>query len=123
MNVQFRNEDGIISPAIQERIERKLAKLSVLTDTEQDSAVATFDLEKAVGSHQNGNIWKASITIVSGGTQFYTDELADSPEKAADSALREIRRQIRKTHGKQRALVRRGGSLFKSITQRFSRSG
>lgn len=118
MNVQFRNEDGSITGALQERIERKLAKLSLLTDTDDESAVATFDLEREVGAQQSGTIWKARITITANGTQYHAAERDDTPELAANRALKEIRTEVRRTLGKRRALIRKGGGLFKRLTRR-----
>jgi ribosome-associated translation inhibitor RaiA len=120
MNIQFRNVDGLISQALQERVERKLAKLTFATDSDKSAATAAFDLEKAVGSSKSGQLWQASVTIDSAGNRFYASKLADSPEKAADQALREIRTEVRRAKSRQRTLVRKGNSVFKRLARRFS---
>jgi ribosome-associated translation inhibitor RaiA len=117
MNVQFRNEDGLIAGELQERIERKLAKLSLLTDSAEESAVATFDLEKEIGAQHTGTIWRASIVLTVNGAQYYAAELAETPDLAANQALKEVRKEIRRAQGKKRALVRKGGSIIKDLTR------
>jgi len=123
MNIQFKNSDGILKGRLQQRIEEKLAKLSVLTDTPTQSANAFFELERAVGSHQSGDVWQAIINIDSDGERFHTSELAETPEKAADIAIREITIEVKKVRGKKRTLLRRGGNLIKSMQQRITRTG
>jgi ribosome-associated translation inhibitor RaiA len=115
MNIQFKNSHGGLSPALQERIERKLAKYARLTDTKEHSANAYFELEKAVGSHQTGDVWQATLNIHANGNRFHVEELAETPEKVAGKVLREIFRELKRERGKRQALVKRGGSLFKNI--------
>ncbi|HEY0010319.1 MAG TPA: HPF/RaiA family ribosome-associated protein [Candidatus Paceibacterota bacterium] len=123
MNTQFKNTHGGLSSALQERIERKLAKLSKLTDTKDNTANAFFELERSVGSHQSGEVWQATVNIDANGTRFHTSELAETPEKASDRALKEIDIELKKAKGKRQALVRRGGGIWKAFQQRFSRTG
>lgn len=120
MHIQFKNTDGGLSTKLQERVEKKLSKLGRLTDTRDESANAVFSLERSVGSHQSGNVWEASITIDSHGHRFYTSELSDLPEKAAEKVLKEIRTELKKAKGKQQALTRREGSFWKRMQERFS---
>lgn len=122
MNIQFKNTDGGITPALEERIERKLAKLSRLTDTKEESANAVFSLERSVGSHQTGNVWEASLTIDSHGNRFYASELSDLPEKASEKVLKEIRIELKKAKGKRLALTKREGSFWKRMQERFVRA-
>jgi ribosome-associated translation inhibitor RaiA len=113
MNIQFKNSHGGLSPKLQERIERKLAKLARLTDTPDNSANAFFELERTIGSHQSGEVWQATINIDANGERFHTSELAETPAKASDIALREIDTELKKVRGKKRALVRRGANALK----------
>ncbi|HEX8591565.1 MAG TPA: HPF/RaiA family ribosome-associated protein [Candidatus Paceibacterota bacterium] len=119
MNIQFKNSSGGLSGRLQERIERKLTKLSRITDSETNSANAFFELERAIGSHQSGEVWQVVINIDADGSRFHTSELAETPQKAADKALKEIQTEIRKARGKERTLVKRGGGILKSLRQRF----
>jgi ribosome-associated translation inhibitor RaiA len=115
MNIQFKNTHGGLSAQLQERIERKLAKLSTFTDTSEQSANTSFELERTIGSHQSGEVWQATINIDSNGERFYTSELAETPAKASDIALREITTELKKMRGKKRALVKRGAGIFKEM--------
>lgn len=120
MNIQFKNSDGRIAGRLQERIERRLAKLSRLTDSEKNAANTFFEIERAVGSHQTGEVWQATINIDADGTRFHASELAETPEKAANKAMKEIETEVRRARGKERALLKRGGGFFKSLTRRFA---
>lgn len=122
MNTQFKNTHRGLSPALQERVERKLEKLSKLADTKEGSANAVFTLGRSVGSHQTGEIWEATLTIDSNGTRFYTSELAETPVKVSEKVLKEIRTELKKARGKRRALARREGGFWKGLQQRFSRT-
>ncbi|HEY4489261.1 MAG TPA: HPF/RaiA family ribosome-associated protein [Candidatus Paceibacterota bacterium] len=122
MNIQFKNSDGSLSPALQEHVEGKLVKLAKLTDTTEHSANAVFSLERSVGSHQSGDVWEAAITIDVLGDRFYTSELAEFPEKAAEKVLKEIRIELKKAKGKRQALTKREGGFWKRMQQRFTKS-
>ena len=117
MNIQFKNSHGGLYPALQERIERKLAKLARLTDTPTHIALASFELERSIGSHQTGDVWQATLNIDANGTRFHSTELADSPERASLKVLREIRTELKRARGKRQALVKRGGGLWKTLHQ------
>jgi ribosome-associated translation inhibitor RaiA len=121
MNIQFKNSHGGLSSRLQERIERKLAKLSVFADTKEHSANATFNLERTVGSHQTGDVWEGTITIDANGSLLHASSLAETPERASEQVLKEIRVELKKEREKRRALARRGGGFWKGLQQRFSR--
>ncbi|MEA2701476.1 MAG: hypothetical protein QOE22_185 [Candidatus Parcubacteria bacterium] len=123
MQIQFKNTHGGLSPKLQERVERKLVKLSKLADTRESPANAVFSMEKSVGSHQTGDMWGATITIDANGTRFHASELSNSPEKSSERVLKEIVTELKKTRGKRRALARREGGFWKGLQQRFGRGG
>lgn len=120
MNVQFKNHDGGITGRLQERLERKLAKLSQLTDTKEAQAVCYVEVERSIGSHHTGDVWQAIITITSEGTRYRAEELADTADKAADKAFKEIRSEIQRERGKKRALMKREGGFWKSFRERLT---
>jgi len=122
MNIQFKNSHGGLSPALQERVEEKLTKLSKLTDTSEHAANAIFSLERSVGSHQTGDVWEAALTIDSNGTRFHASELAEIPEKAAEKVLKEILIELKKAKGKRKALAKREGGFWKRMQEKFARS-
>ena len=119
MNLQYKNSHEALTPALRRKIEQKLTKLAPTADDPQSDSHAFFELNQEVGSHQTGDIWRASINLDSEGTRFFASQLADTPEKAADLAIREITTELRRARGKKRALVKRGGGIFKSLQQRF----
>lgn len=123
MNIQFKNLHGGLSSKLQDRIERKLAKLSALADTRASTANATFSLERAVGSHQNGDVWESTVVIDANGTRLYASGLDESPDKACEKVLREIRTELKKERGKRRSVARREGGFWKGLQQRFARAG
>lgn len=122
MQIQFKNSHGGLNTKLQDRIEKKLIKLSALADTQASPANATFSLERSVGSHQSGDVWEAAVTIDANGSRFYASELGDSPEKVCEKVVKEIRIELKKDRSKRRALSRREGGFWKGVQQRFSRS-
>ena len=121
MHIQFKNSHEGLSLDLQDRIEKKLTKLSALADTDESQANAVFSLERSVGSHQTGDVWDASVTVDANGTRFHTSELAENPVKASEKVLKEMRAELKKARGKQRALARREEGFWKRFQQRFSR--
>lgn len=121
MQIQFKNSHGGLSSKLEDRIEKKLAKLSALADTQANEANATFVLERSVGSHQSGEVWEAAVTVDANGTCFHASELGDSPEKVSEKVVKEIRIELKKDRSKRRALTRREGGFWKGLQQRFSR--
>lgn len=119
MQIQFKNTDGALVPELQELVEQKLLKLSMLADAPGSPANAVFSLERSVGAQHTGDVWEASITIDSNGTRFYTSELADAPRKASEKVVKEIRTELKKARGKQQALLKREGSFWKRFQERF----
>jgi ribosome-associated translation inhibitor RaiA len=120
MNIQFKNFDGGIKPPLENRIERKLTKLAKLTDTKEHTANVSFEMDRAVGSRQTGEVWQATINVDVNGTRYHTSELAETPEKASAKALKEIQIELKKARGKRQAKVKREGSFWKDFHARFT---
>lgn len=122
MLIQFKNTHDELPQPLRDRIEQKLSKLTRHTGKDNEGARAYFEIGREVGSKQTGDIWRASLNVEVGGSLFNASELADSPTKASDRTLAEIRKEMRRARGKERALVRKGNNLWKNLTQRFSRT-
>ena len=119
MLLQFKNSRDEISEELEERIERQLTRLSRYTGKNDAAAQAFFEIEREVGSKQTGDVWRASVNVDAEGNRYHASELADSPTKASDLVLKELRREMRRAKSKERTLVRKGNAMWKSFSRRI----
>lgn len=118
MQINFKGTNYDLPQHVSEHARKKIESLSKYLGKETDRARAYADLGKETEAHQNGAIWRADINFDVDGTRFYAKAVEDSIEKAIDRSVNELASELRTARKRQQSLVRKGGSIIKSLMQR-----
>lgn len=116
MNIHIKTGSEDVSPKTVDRLEQKLRKLSRLAhDGEQEAQVAV-GFTRESGSNSSESLWRVNIQLTRPGQQdVYATETGATAEAASDRALHELKDELRRLHGKQHSLLKRGGQLLKRL--------
>lgn len=115
MQIHFKGTNYELPANISALAKRKVDGLTKYLGKDKENARAYVDLGKETEAHQNGNIWRADINFDVDGNRFYAKAVEDSIEKAIDVAVRELGSELRTARKRQQSLVKKGGSIIKSL--------
>ena len=110
-----------LTPAIEERVQTRVAKLAKLTKRLQPVSIKV-EVGKPSQHHNKGeDVFYAEFSVKVRGMDFYSSksepDLYKAIEKVRDDMYRQIVTWKRKEQGKER----RGGSMLKRFLMRFGR--
>src|SRR5581483_7663749 len=115
MQVYFK----LIHPDVQKqllgRAQKKLLRLRRLIDEGQYEAQAYVEIVRATGSQHSQTAWEARINLDARGQRFHAKALDETPEKALERAVRELRSELRTHHARERSLRRKADGFWKSF--------
>lgn len=122
MDIIFKNIHSEVHPTVVSRAQQRIERFGKIIDEGAFEAQVYVEINKANGSHHTGKIWRTSINLDIQGERFHAEAVQDTPERATDEAIRELQSELHKHRAKERSLKRKGGSLWKSLQQRFNGS-
>lgn len=115
MQINFKGTNYNLPREVSDYAQKKVEGLKKHMGNQGEFARAYVDLGKETEAHQNGNIWRADINLDVDGERFYAKEVAESIEKAIDATVRELGSELQTARKRKRSLVRKGGSIIKSM--------
>lgn len=115
MNIQFRQGSEELSSKLIDRAQIKLAKLSRLIVEDNSEALVHVDVEKESGSRNSDSMWRSTINMDLAGSSFTAAGSGNTPDKATELAIKELKREVRKAKGKRKSVARRGSELLKRL--------
>lgn len=118
MQIRYKGIHYDLPAAVTERAGKKIQALRKYLSRDAENASAYVELGKTTNAHQTGPIWQALINFTYRGTLYRAEAVEETIENAIDSATNELGKELRRAKKKQESLIRRGGSFFKSLTQR-----
>jgi ribosomal subunit interface protein len=92
---------------------------TLLGEDAAGSLVGQIELGKDGNHHKTGDVFKAEFKISAGKHTFFATSQKDSLYAAIDKAGNDIVNDAKKTKGRERSLIRRGGSKVKSFVKNF----
>jgi len=113
MEIRIKSSDYEMTPEVATYLDEKIAMIAKLVG-EDEAARCEVEIGRAVGHSQQGNIWKAEITVFLGGDRLRAIAQEESINAAIDIAKDEMLQQLRKSKGRHMALARRAGAYVKS---------
>lgn len=90
----------------------------VLSDKAQEARLSLYVTRET--KQRQGKVFSAVGNVVVDGKQFHADALAETVESAVDRVRDELVREVRKSNGRTKRLMRKGGIAFKALL-RFGR--
>lgn len=115
MNITFRQGSGQLSKKMVDKAQAKLAKLSQLIAERNYEAYVYVDVERESGANNSDSLWRASINLDLAGDRYNAVCTAETPDKATELAIKELRREVQKAKGKRLSIARRGNELLKRL--------
>ena len=120
MNITIRATKYRLTPETEALIEEKLAAPLRLLGDKADRALLEIDVEQAPPEGRSSEPTRIVARLIVDGEVFHAEAVKPSPESAADRVRAELEAEIRKSRGRTRRLLRRGGAAFKRML-RFGR--
>jgi ribosome-associated translation inhibitor RaiA len=117
MQIQFHQGSGEISDRGLARAQIKLSKLSRFINETMFESQVRVDVERESGSQNSDSMWRTSIRLDVAGDHFNASETADTPEKALDLSIKELKRELRRANAKTTAARKKGGGILKRLLQ------
>lgn len=119
MHISFKSTRYEPSPELLADTEKRLNALERFLGKEGASALATVELEQAVGNQKNGDIWRAEINVDHEGVHYRAESTKAKLDHAVTTVLRDIAGEFRRAHKKEHHLVKRGGAALKAFMRGF----
>lgn len=116
MDIRIKTSDYEMTSEVAAYLDEKIASLERLI---KDSAArCEVEIGRAVGSSQQGDVWKAEIIVHQFGERFVAIAKEESIKAAIDIAKDEILQQLRKGKEKNSSLAKRMGARLKRWARR-----
>ena len=119
VNIKYTNLEP--TPAIEEYLNKKLAKIGKFAEREQDEVILRVEVGKTTRHHQSGEIFRAEIQTRITGQDVRAVTERDDLYAAIDEAKEEILRELKNTKSKRDTTLRKSGRRVKHMLKRLYR--
>jgi ribosomal subunit interface protein len=113
----------VLTDELKKFIEEKLEKVTVLVGADDTAAMVDVEIGTTTGGQKTGDIFRAEINLQFSGGMIRAEAVRDTLHGAVDEAVSEARRELRKSKGKRRDLIRRGATTVKNFFRGFGGKG
>ena len=120
MEISFKHTRCEPDPKITEAAIAKLRKLDRLLPN-PEAALASLELERAVGNQQKGDIWRAELTIRHHGALYRAESTKAKLDHAVTTVLRDVTDELARAHRKANHEKRKGSGVIKDLLRGFRR--
>ena len=120
MNITIKATKYRLTPETEAILEEKLAAPLRLLGEKGDTALLEIEIEEAPPEGRSSEPCRLVARLMVDGTVFHAEAVKPSPERAADRVRSELEAEIRRSRGRTRRLLRRGGAALKRML-RFGR--
>ncbi len=115
MNVHVKNTNVVLTPEIQDYLDKKMNALERLIDPEDTSVSCQVELARTSNHHKSGDVFRVEINLMKSGKQFRAVAEQDTLMSAMDEAKDEIVGELKSFKSKQMTMMRRGGAVIKNM--------
>ena len=120
MNITIKATKYKLTPETEALIEEKLVAPLRLLGEKGDTALLEIEIEEAPPEGRSSEPCRLVARLTVDGQVFHAEAVKPSPESAADRVRSELEAEIRRSRGRTRRLLRRGGAAIKRML-RFGR--
>jgi ribosomal subunit interface protein len=114
MNITIKATHSELTDASRTMIEQKLSALHKFVGNEM-SALCACEVEESLEVVRAGSKFRAEGNLSFTGKNFHAKAMGETLEEAVDMLRDELIREVQRTRGKNRSLLRRGGSALKRM--------
>ena len=115
MNITIRATKYQLTPATEALVEEKLAAPLRLLGDKAEQALLEIEVEQAPPEGRSSEPFHLVARLTVDGKVYHAEAVKPSPESAADRVRAELEAEIRRSRGRARRLLRRGGAAFKRM--------
>lgn len=108
-----------ITPAIRTYAEEKIKMLEKFVDSDKEDIYVEIELGKTTEHHQQGNIFRAEITMKTPRANYRAEAEKEDLYAAIDVAKDDLALQIKENKKKQQTNVKKGGRMFKDLLRKI----
>jgi ribosomal subunit interface protein len=123
MNIHTKATNMMITPDIQDYLDKKLSSLDKLIDPNDTSVSCQVELGRTTNHHKSGDVYRAEFNLMKDGKQFRAVSEQESIIAAMDEAKDELIAALKTHKSKQMSLVRRGGAAIKYMIKGIGNVG
>lgn len=102
------------TPEVAEALKKRLRTLERFIPQDETNLLCEVELEKLNDQHA-GRVFRAEINFTMGSAFLRAEALEERMEDAIDRAKDDLKREMRRTHGKKQSLMRRGAQRIKDL--------
>lgn len=117
MRLNTKGTSITLTPAISEYLLKKIQSLGKLIDLEDAAVIVDAELALTSRHHQQGDIFRAEVTIHRGKESFRGVAEREDLYTAIDEMQAELSRKLSSDKGRKQSLFRRGGARIKALLQ------
>ena len=113
MDIRIKTSDYEITTEVSAYLNEKIVAIEKILSDDAGTARCEVEVGRAVGSSQQGNVWRAEFIVMHGGERLRAEAMGESVNAAIDIAKDEILQQLRKSKGRSQTLSKRIGGRLK----------
>lgn len=115
MNITIKATKYQLKPETEALIEKKLVAPLRLLGEEGDRALLEVEVEEAPPEGRSSEPCRLIARLTVNNNVFHAEAVKPNPESAADKVRSELESEIRKSRGRARRLIKRGGAALKRM--------
>ncbi len=115
MNITIKATKYTLTPETEALIEEKLAAPLRLLGEKGDGALLEIEVEQAPPEGRSATPCRLVARLTVDGKVFHAEAVKPTPESAADRVRSELEAEIRRSRGRARRLIKRGGAALKRM--------
>lgn len=121
MELQFKGTRYEPTPEIISQARKQIEPLARFLGNDYTVARAMLELERAVGGKNNGDIWRAELTIEHEGKSYRAESTKAKLANAVTTVSRDVGQELRRARKKGQVMQRKGGSVIKDLLKGLGR--
>lgn len=121
MDIQFKGTRYEPTPEIIEQARKQIEPLARFLGNDYTVARASLELERAVGGKNNGDIWRAELTIEHEGKSYRAESTKAKLANAVTTVARDVGQELRRGRKKEQHMFRKGANSIKQMLQGFGK--
>lgn len=110
----------ILTDELRAFLDKKVEKLGVFVK-DDPTAIVEVEVGTTSSGQRTGDVFRGEVHATFTGGNVYAEAVRDTLHGAIDQAIGEARRELRKTRGKNRDLMRRGAARVKGFFRSFGK--
>lgn len=117
MNIVVKATNRDLSDPMRLLVEKKLSTLEKYTRRAKTPVLLDCEIEESLAVERAGGRYKAEGNLSVDGRLFRAEAIGETLEGAVDRVRDELARELKRTRGRERNLMKRGGETFKRMLQ------